>query len=305
MPLISMKKLLKHAQENKYAVGYFEAFNMDAMLGVLDAAEFKNSPVIIGFGGQFLGSGKRVRPEDIYIYGALAKKAAERAGIPAAVLLNESDSEEMIYQGMNAGFGAVMYQKSGEDFEETLRITEKICHVAHMVNIDVESEIGELPCAEVSDGTRTAGAKTDLKKAKYFVERTGIDALAVAIGNVHLLENGNADIDFGLLEILAAEIPVPLVLHGGTGLTRGDFLKVIALGISKINIGTALKRAYIEAVGGFYNNPARDISRINPHITIGWGGESDMISSGRAAIAGKTGEYMDMFGSSGRAEFVR
>jgi len=302
MPLISMKNLLKHARENAYAVGYFEAFNMDAMLGVLDAAESKNSPVIIGFGGQFLGSSQRNKIEDVYIYGALAKKAAERAKIPVAVLLNEADSEDMIYQGMQAGFGAVMYQKSGEDFDDTLRITRQICHVAHMLGIDVESEIGELPCAEVSDGSRTAGKNTDVKQAKYFAEQTGIDALAVAIGNVHLLENGKAAIDYDLLETLLEEIPVPLVLHGGTGLDREDFQKVISLGVSKINIGTSLKRAYIEAVGKFYSGAnGIDISRVNPHVTIGWGGENDMIFCGRVAIAGKVGEYMDMFGSSGKA----
>lgn len=302
MPLIPMKNLLKHAKKNAYAAGYFEAFNMDAMLGALDAAEDRNSPVIIGFGGQFLGSSQRIKPEDVYIYGALAKKAAERANVPVATLLNESDLVDMAYQGMQAGFGAVMYQKSGEPFEETLSITRQICHVAHMLGVDVESEIGELPCAEISDGSRTAGANTDVKQAKYFVEQTGVDALAVAIGNVHLLENGKAEIDYELLEILANEIPVPLVLHGGTGFTREDFQKVISLGVAKINIGTALKRAYIEAVGNFYSGAnGIDVSRTNPHATIGWGGENDMISCGRAAISKKIGEYMDMFGSSGKA----
>jgi ketose-bisphosphate aldolase len=300
-----MKKLLNHAQENAYAVGYFEAFNMDAMLGVLDAAESRNSPVIIGFGGQFLCGGQRTVSEDIYIYGALAKKAAERAKVPAAVLLNESESEDMIYQGMNAGFGAVMYQKNGEAFEDTLRITKQICYVAHKLGIDVESEIGELPCADVATSKRTAGANTDAEQAKYFIGQTGIDALAVAIGNVHLLENGKAEIDYELLKTLRKVIPVPLVLHGGTGLDREDFKKVISHGISKINIGTALKRAYIETVGGFYSNSERDISRINPHVTIGWGGEHDMICRGRAAVAKKAGEYMDMFGSADKAEFVR
>ena len=126
MALYSMKKLLAHAQENRYAVGYFESFNMDALLGVLDAAEEKQSPVIIGFGGQFISSPKRTVQENIYNYGALAREAAQRATVPVAVLLNESDIEEMVYQGMNAGFNAVMYQKAGEAFEDTVRITKEI-----------------------------------------------------------------------------------------------------------------------------------------------------------------------------------
>ena len=302
MALVSMKKLLLHAQENHYAVGYLESFNMDAVMGVLDGAEKKNSPMIIGFGGQFLSSPQREKMEDIYVYGAAVRKAAERASVPVAVLLNEADIEPMIYQGMQAGFNAVMYQKMGEAFEDTVRITKEVCRVAHMLDIDVESEVGELPCADISTGTMTAGKNTDVEQAKYFVNETGIDALAVAIGNVHLLEDKKAAIDYDLLQTLRREIPVPLVLHGGTGMAPEDLKKAIHMGISKVNVGTVLKRAYIEAVGKFYTE--KDISRIDPHVTIGWGGQDDMIACGRAAIAQKTEEFIDLFGSAGKASLL-
>lgn len=302
MSIVSMKEILKHAQENHYAVGYFESFNMDAMLGVLDAAEKKNSPVIIGFGGQFVSSPKRKVKESIYNYGAIAREAAKRSKVPVAVLLNEADIEEMIYQGMNSGFNAVMYQKMGEDFNETVKITREICRIAHMLDIDVESEVGELPCANISTGTQTAGKNTDVAQAKYFVEETGIDALAVAIGNVHLLEGEKAPLDYELLVKLRREIPVPLVLHGGTGISVEDMKRAIHMGISKVNVGTVLKRAYINAVGDFYTK--KDISKVDPHITIGWGGEDDMISCGRAAIAEKVEEFIDMFGSAGKASQI-
>ena len=133
MALHRMKDLLRHAEASHYAVGYFEAFNMDAMLGVLDAAKKARSPVIIGFGGAFLSSGKRREKEDVYLFGAVAKQAAERSGVPCAVILNEADHEDMVYQGMQAGFNALMYQKPGEDFSDTLRITREICKVAHFV----------------------------------------------------------------------------------------------------------------------------------------------------------------------------
>ncbi|MCL1794007.1 MAG: class II fructose-bisphosphate aldolase [Oscillospiraceae bacterium] len=303
MALISMKKLLGHAEKNHYAVGYFEAFNMDAMLGALDAAESKNSPVIIGFGGQFLGSKKRAKAENSALYGILAKKAAECAKVPAAALLNEADDEQMAYRGMNSGFNAVMYQKAGEKFEDTVKITKEICRIAHILDIDVESEVGSLPCADIGTGLWTEGEKTDVGQAKYFAEQTNIDALAVAIGNVHLLEDKKAEMDFGLLAALRREISVPLALHGGTGIAPGDLKKAIAAGISKINVGTVLKRAYIEAIGKFYEK--KDMAKTDPHATIGWGGEEDMISCGRAAIAEKVAEYMDIFGSSGKAPFVR
>jgi ketose-bisphosphate aldolase len=298
--LYSMKSLLLHAQEHKYAVGYFEAFNMDCMLAVLDAAEKVNSPVIIGFGGQFVSSPKRETEESIYNYGAVARGAAERSSVPVAVLLNEADHEDMIYQGMNAGFNAVMYQKAGEKPEETLRITREICRVAHMLGIDVESEVGELPCADISTGTKSAGSNTDIETAKRFVEETNIDALAVAIGNVHLLEGEKAQLDYELLKRLRAEISVPLVLHGGTGVSREAMRKAIELGISKVNVGTVMKRAYINAVGRFYTE--KDVSRVDPHVTIGWGGSEDMISSGRKAISEVVLDYMDMFGSCDRTK---
>ena len=299
MAIISMKRLLNHARENKYLVGYFEAFNMDALLGVLDAAEERHSPVIIGFGGQFIGSPKRGGRENIYHYGAIAREAAKRARVPAAVLLNESNCEKMVYQGMNAGFNTVMYQKSGECFEIATKITKEICRVAHMLDIDVESEVGELASADISTGKCTTGKNTDPDTAVRFVEETGIDALAVAVGNVHLLEDGKSPIDFELLDRLSKAVDIPLVIHGGTGISAECFKQMAEHGVAKINVGTALKRAYIESIGQFYKK--KNLSRIDPHVTIGWGGPDDMIAQGRAAIAAKTGEFIGLFGSDGKA----
>ena len=299
MALYSMSKMLKHAEQNKYAVGYFEAFNMDAMLAVLEAAEEASSPVIIGFGGQFLSSGKRIVKENVYHYGALAKEAAVCSSVPCAVLLNESDVEEMVYQGMNAGFNAVMYQKANEPFEETKKITRQLCRVAHFLGIDVESEVGELPTSNIKNGTFTKGENTDIETAKEFIRETNIDALAISIGNVHLLEGSKAEIDFDLLKRLREEIKIPLVLHGGTGMDRGELREAIKLGISKVNIGTVLKRAYINAVGKFYDNT--DLSKTDPHKLIGWGGKDDMLSCGRAAIAAEVAEFIEIFGSKGAA----
>ena len=299
MSIVSMTTLLDKARKEHYAVGYFESFNMDSLLGVLDAAEEYHSPVIIGFGGQFLSSEKRDRIDSIFPYGVMAREAAKYASVPVAVLLNESNREDMIYQAMNAGFNAVMYQKPGEDIDETLRITKEICKIAHMLNIDVESEIGELPNADISTGTRSTGFCTDIEIAVNFAKSTGVDALAVSVGNIHLLENGKASIDFDLLTKLSNHIRVPLVLHGGTGISSEDLQKAISKGICKVNVGTALKRGYINAVGRFYKEI--NLDQTNPHVTIGWGGENDMISAGRKAISKKTSEFMKIFGSVGKA----
>ena len=298
--IYSMKALMNHAEKNKYAVGYFEAFNMDSMLAVLDAAEKTDSPVIIGFGGQFIGSKKRAVKENVYHYGALAAEAAKRSKVPCAVILNEADDIDMVYQGMNAGFNAVMYQTPGEDFEDTVRITREISKIAHYLNIDVESEVGELPRADIKYDTQTIGSNTDVEQAKYFVRETGIDALAVAIGNVHLLEGKTATLDYELLKKLHSEISVPLVLHGGTGVSVEDMRKAIAFGISKVNVGTVLKRDYINALKQYYGS--YDLENMDPHSIIGRGGSDDILSVGRAAISDKVSEFIEMFGSSGMAK---
>jgi len=295
-----MRKMLADAKKERYAIGYFEAFNMDAMLAVLSAAEQAKSPIIIGFGGQFLSSPKREAAEDVYVYGAVANEAARRSKVPTAVLLNETNQLTMVYQGMRAGFNAVMYQKPGEDHEQTRAVTRVICKAAHLMDIDVESEIGELPTADISTGRQTKGANTDPDTALDFVEYTGVDALAVSIGNVHLLEGSKSSLDFELLQELNSKCPAPLVLHGGTGISDEDIKTAISLGITKINVGTAIKRAYINAVSRFFMD--FDINKIDPHVTIGWGGQDDMLSCGREAIVSKVLEFIDLFGSAGRAE---
>jgi ketose-bisphosphate aldolase len=295
-----MKELLRRAEKGKYAVGYFESFNMDCILAIVDAAEKAQSPVIIGFGGQFLSSPKRAYKENVYNYGAVAREIAKNASVPAAVLLNEADVEEMAYQGLGAGFNAVMYVKPGEQYPDTLRITKALCHAAHYMGIDVEGEFGELPCADIATGNNSAGAKTEVSQALEFVQETGIDSLSVSIGNVHLLESGHSVLDFELLEQLHKEVPTSLVLHGGTGVSDADMKKAISLGISKINVGTAIKRTYLNAVTKFIQE--HDIPNTDAHAILGWGGDGDMLSVGREAITQLICEYFDLFGSAGKAK---
>jgi fructose/tagatose bisphosphate aldolase len=179
MALVTMKSLMNHALENRYAVGYFESWNMESLLAVVDAAERTHSPVIIGFGGQFIGNNERLVEENIYHYGSLGKTVAEHAKVPVALLLNEADKVPMLIKALKAGFNAVMYQDPKVSFEETIEINKFIVKAAHCVGADVEAEVGELPSADVATGTVSGGELTDPEKAAFFVEQTGIDALAV------------------------------------------------------------------------------------------------------------------------------
>jgi ketose-bisphosphate aldolase len=302
MPLVRMGKLLKCAGENKFAVGYFESFNMESTQAVIDAAGKLNSPVIIGFSGVFLNSPKREIKENIDDYGAMAVSMAKNATVPVSIILNEADDISMIVRSIKAGFNVVMYQKAGESFEEAIEINRYLVRTAHYLGAEVECEIGELPEANVSNGTVSKGINTDPEKAKYLVEQTGVDALAVAIGNVHLLEGEKSKLDFDLLKILRKTIKVPLVLHGGTGIAEENIREAIALGITKVNVGTVLKRAYLGTLARFCCN--ENIGRTNPHELIGLGGSSDMLCSARKAIADVVAGYIKIFGSENTAGLI-
>jgi ketose-bisphosphate aldolase len=302
MSLVIMKSLMQHAQENKYAVGYFEAWNLEAVLAVIDAAEKTNSPIIIGFSGMFLGNDQRKVEENIYHYGALGRAIAENSKVPTAFLLNESDRMDLLIRGLKAGFNAVMYQKPGESFHEQLDITKYLVKTAHYCGADVESEVGELPTADISTNTMSKGKMTDPDQAACFVEQTGIDALAVAVGNVHLLEGGKSALDFDLIKALRKKISVPLVLHGGTGISAENLKEAINLGMCKINVGTVLKRVFINSIHTYLME--NKVDSIDPHEVIGKGGSKDMLCRARNAVTEEVVRFIKIFGSENKAEIV-
>jgi ketose-bisphosphate aldolase len=302
MPLVSMKRLMNHALSNKYAVGYFESWNMDSILAVVNAAERTRSPVIIGFGGQFIGSRKRTVRENIYHYGALGKSIAENTKLPVALLLNEAHDIPILVNGLMAGFNAIMYEDHNNSFEEFIEINKYLVRTAHYCGADVEAEIGELPNASIASDTLSKGEKTDPDKALYFVESTGIDALAVSVGNVHLLENKKSDLDFELIKALRKKVKVPLVLHGGTGISSENLKEAIHLGICKVNVGTVMKRSYLKAIQSYFN--IHEVDKLDPHDVIGRGGESDILSSSREAITEEVIRFIQIFGSENKADLI-
>lgn len=302
MALVSMKRLMNHAIANKYAVGYFEAWNMDSILAVVDAAEKTDSPVIIGFGGQFIGSKKRAVKENIYHYGSLGKSIAENTKVPVALLLNEAHEIPMLINGLKAGFNAIMYEDHSISLKEFIEINKYLVRTAHYCGADVEAEIGELPNADISADSISQGKMTDPDEAAYFAEETGIDALAVAVGNVHLLENKKSDLDFGLIKALRKKVKVPLVLHGGTGISPENLREAINLGMCKVNVGTVMKRAFLKSVQSYLAN--HEVDRMDPHDIIGKGGELDMLSGAREAITDEVVRFIKIFGCENKAHLI-
>jgi ketose-bisphosphate aldolase len=299
MPLIAMNHLLRHALENTYAVGYFESWNLESLLAVVDAAEKTKSPVIIGFNGTFLGHDERHSAENIYHYGRLCQSIAEQATVPVALILNEADQVSILIQALQAGFNAIMYVNEKNTFEETIEITKYLVKTAHYCGAYVEGEVGELPTADIATHTLSAGALTDPERAAFFVEQTGVDGLAVSVGNVHLLEGRKAKLDFDLIKTLREKIPVPLVLHGATGIADEELQEAITLGMCKINVGTVFKRIYLNAIKTYLCE--HKVDAMNPHDVVGKGGHLDLLSNAREMIAAEVIRLIRLFGSENRA----
>ncbi len=299
MPLVPMSRLLSHAQRHHYAVGYFEAWNLESILAVKDAAEEADSPVILGFNGGFLGNPKRRIEENVFHYGALGRAVADQAKVPVALILNEADQVPLLVKALRAGFNVIMHDHQTCSYEESLAINQYLARTAHALEAEVEAEIGELPALNLKTESLSPGERTDPQLAARFVEQTGIDALAVAVGNVHMLEGRKAPLDLQLIRRLRRKIEVPLVLHGGTGIEGASLKQAIRCGISKINVGTVLRRTFMNALKRYFEE--NQLATLDPGEATSTGGRQDMLAAARQAVAAEVRRLMKLFGSAGMA----
>ena len=247
MALIPMRDLLRSALEGGYAVGYFEAWDQYSLEAVLEAAEESRSPVILGFGGvmmnqEWFGNG------GLRGLAVMGRVIAETATVPVSYLLNEVPAMSHIHQGLIAGFNAVMLDTSHLPFAENLALTRQVTDAAHALGIDVEGEMDALPDASGAIGDPNSDTLTDPELAARYVAETHLDALSIAIGNVHVMTDGTAAIRLDHLALLHERINVPLVVHGGTGFPVEAIPRAIELGVAKFNVGTILKQRYLEGV---------------------------------------------------------
>jgi len=298
MPLVSMTTLLQHAMRHGYAVGYFEAWNLESLLAVKEAAERCRSPVIIGFNGKFLGNPARRIREDAMVYGRLGTTVAARSTVPMALILNEAADESLLLEGLAAGFNVIMHE--GCAIDRYTRINLRLVEAARAQGAEVEAELGELPSGGADAAGHGQGSRTDPGEAQAFVERTGVDALAVSVGNVHILERRKAHLDLALLTDLRRRVPVPLVLHGGTGIDEQDLREAIRAGVAKINVGTVLRRAFIQALQHFLRE--HEVERLDPGEVTSTGGQQDMLALARSNVAQEVVRLMQVFGSTGKAD---
>lgn len=299
MPLVSFKELMEDAQSRKYAVGYFESWNLESLQAVWKAAEETRSPVILGFSGVQLPDPRRVLPENLEPYAAMGLALCKLASVPTAFIFNESPYLNSIKKATDLGFNVVMFSDEKCSYEEQKRRTAETVVMAHKKNVAVEGEMGTLPTAvEEKTSFSSSSFLTDPIQAEEFVKETGIDALAVAIGNIHVIEAENIDLDIHRLDAIREHVSVPLVLHAGSGLKDEIVKEVIQHGIGKINVGSALRRVFFDALK---ERISITDPLAHPYHIIGSGLGKDLLLAGKIAMKNLVREKMFIFGSAGKA----
>ncbi|OPX49079.1 tagatose bisphosphate family class II aldolase [Clostridium thermobutyricum] len=247
--ILSTREMLKKAQKEGYAVPAFNIHNLETLQVVVETANELKSPVILAgtpstieyAGGDYLVS--------------MAKVASEKYDIPIAIHLDHFEDVEKIKGYVREGFNSTMIDASHEAYEDNIRTVSEVVEYAHKFDATVEAELGRLGGQEDDLVVDEKDAMyTNPEQARDFVEKTGIDSLAVAIGTAHGLYKGKAKLDFDRLKEIRAKVDVPLVLHGASDVPDELVKKAIELGICKVNIATDLKIPFSDAVKRYFND---------------------------------------------------
>lgn len=245
--LVNMRDLLADAEKGNYAVGSFSVANMEMVLGVIKAAEELSAPIILQI------AEVRLKQSPLEIIGPLMVAAAENTDIPVAVHFDHGKTLEKIEEALDIGFTSVMFDGSHLPLDENIAMTKKVIAMAEDYDAAVEAEIGCVGGSE--DGSEDIAINcTKLEDAVKFENETGVDALAIAIGNAHGNYKSTPKLRFDILEQVDNATDTPLVLHGGTGISPEDFVKCSKTGIRKINIATATFDSVENSVRNAYNN---------------------------------------------------
>ena len=296
MPLRPAMELIHRARAKGYAVGYFESWNLESLQGVLDAAEQTRSPILVGVNGEFLSRDMRLAPENLAWHASLCRAAAELSAVPCGMIFNECSNDSWIRQAADLGFSLVMPDDPEADAKAFASRVADLVHYVHGKGAAVEAEFGHLPCGV--SGTLADGEAelTDPEAAARFVQSTGIDLLAVSVGNVHILLEGSHSLDIDRLAAIRKKVDVPFDLHGGSGIDAASLQPAIRLGVAKVCFGTFMKQRYLEAVRRVLST-----GEMNPHKLLGYGGLEDLLVAGRLAVREAVLERIESLGCCGRA----
>ncbi|MDZ7662987.1 ketose-bisphosphate aldolase [Thiohalophilus sp.] len=287
MPLVNMRDMLQHAHREQYAIAAFDLVSLDFLHGILNAAEACEAPVILSLAESHF---------DYFDFPTIMPavvSAARRANVPVAIHLDHGATYESAVQGINLGCTGVMVDASTQPFEGNVDYTRRIVEMAHNCGVPVEGELGYVAGVEGEDAERHPGEVryTEVGEAKEYVERTGVDFLAVSIGTVHGRMKGEPNLDIERLGAINDALGIPLVIHGGTGLTDQQFQDLIANGVTKINYYTALADAASQQI------------RANAEADSGCG-YTGLVKGVIGAIQSECEKRIRQWGSAGRAAAI-
>jgi len=287
MPIVDMKDMLQHAYHHGYAVGAFEVVSLDFLEGIMTAAEQARAPVILSL------AESHFEYYDFELLMPAVEAAAKRALVPVAIHFDHGASFESAVSGINQGCNGVLVDISHLDFSENTRITKQVVDTAHACGIAVEGELGYVPGVEGEGAESHPGdlAYTSVAEAKAYVERTGVDFLAVSIGTVHGHMKGKPRLDYQRLKQINESLGIPLVIHGGSGLSDDQFHRLICQGVAKINCFTALSDVEAKQLR---ENTRKAIS--DGHIRV----QKNI----KQAVAAEVERCMRLWGAAGRAAEV-
>ena len=241
--LYTMKDLLKVANENKFAVPAFNICSFDMLKSIMEEVEQQNAPVIF-----------EIHPDEIAYLGdnfvATVREYAYRSHVPVVIHLDHGGSVYDVMRAIRNGYTSVMIDASLADYEDNIAITQQVVEIAHKVGVSVEAELGTIGNNGSAEGGVAEIIFTDPEQAVDFVERTGIDTLAVAIGTAHGLypKNQTPKLNIDLLKKLNEKITIPFVLHGGSGNPDAEVSESIQYGVGKVNLSSDLKSVFFEEV---------------------------------------------------------
>jgi tagatose 1,6-diphosphate aldolase GatY/KbaY len=280
--LTSTLDLLHAANAGGYAIGGFNVYNLEGARAVVAAAEAERSPAMLQIHPSALAHGGSPLI-------ALCMEAARAAGVPIMVHLDHSASPDAIRAALDAGAASVMADGSHLPYEENLAFTVAMAELAHARGAAVEAELGRLAGSEDGLTVPEYEAKlTDPDQAADFVARTGVDTLAVCIGNVHGHYRGAPQLDFARLERLRWTVPIPLVLHGASGVPAPMVRRAIELGVCKLNVNTEMRDAYLVALADVVSTGER------PDLL-------ELMSAATDAMQAVVAAKLRLFGSAGKA----
>jgi len=284
--LVNMREMLAAAREGRYAVGLFNTVNVEMARAVIETAEELHAPVIVGTAEVLLSAMALERMAEYLV------PMAQKAKVPVCVHYDHGLTFEKCMEALKLGFTSIMYDCSTDSYEDNVAKVAQMVNICHAMGATVEGELGHVGdnegSAEGTDHlTDPSAFFTDVSLAEDYAVRTGIDALAVAVGNAHGDYKFPPKLDFDRIDAIAQRTGVPLVLHGGSGLTDGDFRTAVQKGICKVNIFTDMDKAGKKGVEEGLAAGAKTMMGLIPYE----------IAAMKRVVANK----MELFGSVNRA----